>query len=122
MGVDYPCVAVLFFELDVHSQMLRRDGVVGPLFSLGVAFVDLDVLDCVGADIVEHDLIVTFEKLFAVEQERFYKFAVDGDLAVFVDLGSGQLCDKGVEHGSFGELKGRGVIDYGVAFVVEFDF
>ena len=48
--------------------------------------------------------------------------AVDGDLAVFVDLGSGQLCDKGVEHGSFGELKDRGVIDYGVAFVVEFDF
>ena len=81
--------------------------------------VDGDVLDGVGGQVLEHELAVVAEELLAVEQQVVHELAFVVDASVRLHLHARQLTDECVEHGTFGQDEGVGVVDDGVALVVE---
>ena len=122
LGVDEPAYVVLAFEAHVHGQHLGCRDVVAALGVRGLTLIDLHVLDGVGRDVFEHEVVVAVKELLAVEQQRLHKLAVDLDLAVAVELHARQLRYQHIQHRPFGKLEGVGVVHDRVALVVEFDF
>ena len=122
LGIDNPPHVILFFQTNVHGQDFWSGGKSHFLVTDFLALVDLYVLDGIGADVFEHDVVVAVHKLLAVEQERLDELAVDLYLAIAAKLGAGKLGDECVEHRAFGEIEGVGVVDDCVTLVVEFDF
>ena len=110
---------VILLQLYVHDEQFVADALAHQSTQLALLFVDPDVLDHVGGEVVEHDGAVFLEKVLAVEQEAFHLFPVDKDAAVVLQFRTGQLADEGIEHGTFLELEGIGVVDDGVAAHVE---
>jgi hypothetical protein len=81
--------------------------------------INLKVLHSIVRQIVEHNLVVALEEVFAVECEVVYLFAIHIDVAIALDLGSRQLAHKGVEHRAVGHVEGTGIIHECVATIGE---
>ena len=62
------------------------------------------------------------EELLTIEQETLHEAPVHIDLSVLIDFRSGQLLYKRVQHRAFGYLEGRGIVDEGIALVIELHF
>ncbi len=119
LRVYYPPVVVLAFQLHVHRQVALLIAVVAPLLLGGLPLVDLDVLDGICGDVLEHQVVLAVKKLLAVQQQRFDKLAVHLYLSRLVQLHARQLGYQRVEHRAFGQLEGVGVEHHRVALVIE---
>ena len=110
--------AVVFaLQADVHHVVFLLHVVAYHLALLGRLVVDLDVLDGEVGQVVEHHLVVALEEVLAVECQVVYLLAVDVDVAVVLEFGSRHLSDESVEHRSFRQVEGRGIVDDGVAAI-----
>ena len=81
--------------------------------------INLKVLHSIVRQIVEHNLVVALEEVFAVECEVVYLLAIHIDVAIALDLGSRQLAHEGVEHRTVGYVEGAGIIHECVATIGE---
>ena len=113
---------IFFFQAHVHHVVFFVHVVPQGAAALGGGFVHLELLDGVVRQIFEHDAVVSLIEILAVEQEVVELAAVDKDFAIAVEGGAGQLADEVAEHGTFGQVEGIGVVNEGIALVVEFDF
>ena len=120
LGVGNPAHHVLLLQSDVDDVALGLQVLdAEPLVLVGLLVVDGDVLYGVGRQVFEHELAVVAEELLAVEEQVVDELALVVDAAVALQLNAWQLTDEGVEHGAFGQDEGIGIIDNGVALVVE---
>ena len=122
LHVAHVAGGVLLFQVHVHHVVLLLHVLPQGFAALGGFFVHLELLDGIVGQVVEHDFVVAFVEVLAVEEEVVHLSAVDVDFAVFLELSAGQLADKSVEHGAFGQVEGVGVVHDGVALVKHLDF
>ena len=81
--------------------------------------INLKVLHSIVRQIVEHNLVVALEEVFAVECEVVYLLAIDVYVAIALYLSTRQLAHKGVKHRTVGYVEGTGIIHDGVATIGE---
>ena len=93
-----------------------------PFVLVGLLVVDGNVLHDVGGQVLQHQLAVVPEELLAVEQQGIHKLALMVDASVRLQLHVRQLAQQSIEHGAFGQDEGIGIVDDGVAPVVELHF
>ncbi len=117
LGVGNVSPGILALEFHVHHIFLFLY-VAACQFALLRAFVIyLYVFDGEVGQVFEHHLVVAFEEVFAVEQQIVYLLAVHVYVTVVLNLRSGHLADKSVEHLAVGQIECRRVVDDGVAAV-----
>lgn len=85
-----------------------------------VFFIHLHVFYHVSGQVVEHNLIVSLEKVLAIEQQTFHLFAIDQNAAIALQFYPGELTYQGIEHGAFLQLEGIGIEYECIALAVKF--
>ena len=76
--------------------------------------IELQALDDGDRDVLQGSLHVAEHELLAVEQDFLHLFSVDGDVAVFIDLGTRNALDEFLDGRPFRRAVGFWVEDDGV--------
>ena len=65
--------------------------------------------------ILQNNLVVTLEKIVAVESYIVKSFAIDIDISIRFHLSPGQLAHKSIEHCSFGDIECLCIVNNGIS-------
>ena len=122
LDITHGAAVVFALQLHVHHVIFLLDVVAKKFALLGALVEDLQFLDGVVGQVVEHHLVLTLEEVLAVEGQVIDLLTVDIYVAVVLQLGTGHLADEAVEHRTLGQVEGRGIIDEGIATIGEFYF
>ena len=109
-------------ELDVHHKLAFIHLVAQKFAGFTLLIVHLHTVHHVSGQVVEQHGVVVLEKVTPVEQEAFHLLSVDEYLPIGFEFCPGQLADEPVKHRAFLKLEGIGIVNKGVALVVELDF
>ncbi len=113
LGVGNPSRGILTFQVHVHHQrilaLLLR---TAPQVSVGgLLLVHLHLVHHIGRQVFERNSRVALEEVLTVDQQVAHEFPVHGDAAAVLYLHARQLFHQSVEHRSFRQLEGIGVVD-----------
>ena len=78
--------------------------------------VELHVLDNVDGDVLQGCFYVAKHKLLAIKQNLLHRFAIDGDITVLIDLGTGDALDEFLDRRTLGRTVGIWIIDQRILF------
>ena len=98
LGIAEGADGVLLLQAHVHHEALVVHVAPHHLRQLALAVEHLDFVHRVGGKVFQGRLGVALEEVAPVDQQVVYLLAVHLDLAVLVQLGSGQLAYQCVEH------------------------
>ena len=116
--VAHPSDGVFAFQIDIHHQrqvfftLFLAFGDIAPGMLLAI---NLHLVHHVGGQILQGHTRISAKEVFAIDQQTAHILPIDGDLAV-AQLEAREEFDEAVEHRAFGQLKGVGIVDEGVAF------
>ena len=109
-----PPAPLVLLDFQVQDGLLLAVVDAGDPCQIALLVVCLDLIDHLGRDILQHQLLVAAEKLLAIDQYLFDLLAVVGDLAAVIDDDARQLLDEFLHHGTRRQREGSGVIDHRV--------
>ena len=104
------------FDAEVEHGLLIPVVDTGDTGQVALLVISLHLINNGSRDVLHGRLRVSGHELFAVDKNLLYLFAVDRDLSVIVDLGTGQSLDELLDGGAFGGAVSAGVVDEGVFF------
>ena len=113
---------ILTLQLHIHHVVFLLYVVTNELTLLGALVKDLQFLDGVVGQVVEHHLVLTLEEVLTVERQIVHLLAVDIDITVVFELCPRHLTDQSVEHRAFRQVESRGVIHQCVATIGQLYF
>ena len=113
---------ILFLQFDIHHVTLVVHVTTSHLCEFALTVEHFDLVHRIGRQVLECRLRIALEEVASINQQVVNLLAVHLDLTVFVQFGSRQLTYQRVEHRTFSQIKGIGIIDDGVATHHHLDF
>ena len=98
LDITHDAAVVFAFQLYVHHVVFFLHVVAYQFALLGALVEDLQLLDGVVGQVVEHHLVLAFEEVLAVEGEVIDLLTIDIDVTIVLQLSTRHLTDKSVEH------------------------
>ena len=124
-GIDitHPSYVVLLLQIDIHDKpLIRYNFLIHEFAELARLLIHLHCVYSIGRQILEHDFVISFEEVLAVEKKTLYKPAVHIYTSVRFKFCSGKLLYQRVKHRAFCQLKGVCIIYQRIILVIEFHF
>ena len=118
LGVGQDVAVELAFQVDVHHIVFLLYVAADTFAQPGRLVVYLQVLHRIVGQVVEHELVLAAEEVLSVQEQVVDALSVDVDVAVLLQLGTRELSYQSVEHRTFGQVEGSGIVDDGVAAIL----
>ena len=112
-------MAIFVLQVYIHHVATRLYIVAQGLALVGLLLIDLQVFHGVVRQVLHQHLLVSAEERARAQQQLVDLAPIDEDFALVVQRNARQLADEVVEHRTLGQLEGRGIVDEGVAAIVE---
>ena len=112
---------VLLLQIDIHHIAFGAVRATQGLVHVRCLVIHLDVFHRVVGQVLQQHLPVSAHEGAGTQQQFVHLAPIDIDFAIVLHFHAGQLGNEGIEHGTVGQLEGRGVIDERVALPVHLD-
>ena len=119
LHVGNVALAIFVLQVYIHHVAARLNIVAQGLALVGLLLIYLQVFHGVIGQVLHQHLLVSAEERARAQQQLVDLAPIDEDFALVVQRHAGQLADEVVEHRTLGQLEGRGIVDEGVAAIVE---
>ena len=120
--ITHQTTIVFALQLHIHHVVLLLYVMANEFTLLGTLVKDFQFLHGVVGQVVEHYLVLSLKEVLTVQREVVHLFAVDIDVSVVLEFGTGHLTNQSVEHRTFWQVKGGGIIHQCVATIGQFYF
>ena len=116
-GIGHVADGVFLFQFHVHHKILLPGSLVDHLAQRYFLFVELQFVNHIVRQIVQHDAVVALEEVLSVQCKVVHFTPVHVYRAVVVQFRSRHIGHQRVQHGTFGNLERPCVHHKGVALV-----
>ena len=119
-NITHQTAIIFALQLHIHHVVFLLDIMANEFTLFGTLVKDFQFLHGVVGQVVEHYLVLSLEEVLTVQREIVHLLAVDIDVSVVLEFGTGHLTNQSVEHRTFWQVKGGGIIHQRVTTIGQF--
>ena len=105
---------VVTFQCHIHHIVFMQGA---GMFFFVLFLVELQFMNDIIGQVVEHDAVVAPEEFLSVEQQVVHPPAVHQNLPVRLQIAAGNAANEAAEHGAFGNVESIGIHLYGISLI-----